>query len=921
MSNKLEKLNNLLALMQNDTITPAEVEKFLVMVLKVIKDSKENMEALSQESLSQMKEALEYISSEHQELLSIIDGKNSKLQNDITAKIEEAKKLLKEVKSVKPVHGKDGKDADEEVIVDKVLGRIKMPEIDIESPESILEKLNTLDGDFKLNSSLITLPEDTMIEIDGLKRQIKNGLGGSTARNLFQLQDVQVSNIQDNDILQYDNSNNTWRNVTPQSIENVNWGEITGTITDQTDLVTYIDSKIATVDTLNEISLLSNTTAKSLYQMTAGANPEFRASDTTTLTYWDNANKRFGVGTNTIRSKFEVLGAGSNTVGISNSIIGLQSTASAAHQWGMRLGATSGELNLDSNFGGVDVNIVKFERGGNVGIGVTSSPGAKLHVVSTTEQLRVGYDTTNRLSITVDSAGIPTFAPTGNSMVFKATSPAYIINVHQSDSTATAYRLGTYADSAESEYLFNAAAEAKISGRASSYIGLTAANYFGVGVSTPLAKLHANAPSTMSTVADTDGALRLSASSVTSAYLTAGISTNGYPLLQGGRTSDSTAQALLLQPFGANVIIGADGAGSAKLHVISTTEQFRIGYDTTNRLSVTVAATGSTTFALNGTSPVFTFSQSVLLPSGTVSAPAIGFASETNSGWYRSGAGVINLSVLGTSVLSASSSALTSTNVILAPSGTVSAPSFSFASETNSGWYRSAAGTISLSIAGVQRMSTTATTTSFATSLNLNGSNTPAINFGLDNTTANILSFDSSTATTQNVQFRMFRLTNTTGLSTGLTIHSADGTAGVNGFLSAKGNSYVGVLAGNFGVGVTSPLGKFESRSSSRIQIVGSYDVDNYISILTGVTGSTTFDLVGTSPLFRFDKSIGIGTAPDASARLDVSSTTQGFLPPRMTTTQKNAIGSPATGLVVYDTTLNKLAVYTGAVWETITSI
>jgi hypothetical protein len=64
------------------------------------------------------------------------------------------------------------------------------------------------------------------------------------------------------------------------------------------------------------------------------------------------------------------------------------------------------------------------------------------------------------------------------------------------------------------------------------------------------------------------------------------------------------------------------------------------------------------------------------------------------------------------------------------------------------------------------------------------------------------------------------------------------------------------------------------------------------------------------------------GTFTDvASAILNVNSTTQGFLPPRMTTTQKNTIASPATGLVVYDTTLNKLAVYTGATWETVTSL
>jgi hypothetical protein len=66
--------------------------------------------------------------------------------------------------------------------------------------------------------------------------------------------------------------------------------------------------------------------------------------------------------------------------------------------------------------------------------------------------------------------------------------------------------------------------------------------------------------------------------------------------------------------------------------------------------------------------------------------------------------------------------------------------------------------------------------------------------------------------------------------------------------------------------------------------------------------------------------SIGAGTTIDASAVLDVKSTTQGVLFPRMTTSEKNAIASPAAGLVVYDTTLNKLCVYTTA-WETITSL
>jgi hypothetical protein len=61
---------------------------------------------------------------------------------------------------------------------------------------------------------------------------------------------------------------------------------------------------------------------------------------------------------------------------------------------------------------------------------------------------------------------------------------------------------------------------------------------------------------------------------------------------------------------------------------------------------------------------------------------------------------------------------------------------------------------------------------------------------------------------------------------------------------------------------------------------------------------------------------LGIGTnTPVTSAKVQIDSTTQGFLPPRMTTTQKNAIASPAEGLVVYDSTLQSLSNYNGTAW------
>lgn len=68
-----------------------------------------------------------------------------------------------------------------------------------------------------------------------------------------------------------------------------------------------------------------------------------------------------------------------------------------------------------------------------------------------------------------------------------------------------------------------------------------------------------------------------------------------------------------------------------------------------------------------------------------------------------------------------------------------------------------------------------------------------------------------------------------------------------------------------------------------------------------------------------FAGDVGIGVVTNnAAALLQVDSTTKGFLPPRMTTAQINAISSPPDGLVVYNTTLSALCFYdaTGVAWR-----
>ncbi len=69
-----------------------------------------------------------------------------------------------------------------------------------------------------------------------------------------------------------------------------------------------------------------------------------------------------------------------------------------------------------------------------------------------------------------------------------------------------------------------------------------------------------------------------------------------------------------------------------------------------------------------------------------------------------------------------------------------------------------------------------------------------------------------------------------------------------------------------------------------------------------------------------FAQSMGInndGSSPDWSAMLDVSSTTKGFLPPRMTYTERNAITGAPAGLIVWcsNCEFGELQVYNGTTW------
>jgi hypothetical protein len=139
----------------------------------------------------------------------------------------------------------------------------------------------------------------------------------------------------------------------------------------------------------------------------------------------------------------------------------------------------------------------------------------------------------------------------------------------------------------------------------------------------------------------------------------------------------------------------------------------------------------------------------------------------------------------------------------------------------------------------------------------------------------------------------------TTGVSA---VGSGAGANGLSAQTTGTSGSNKAVYALSNGSGADENLAVYGEASGGATNKAGQFQA-------TG--GTNNYALVTTGG------NVGFGTGtPSSKAIVEMSSTTQGLLLPRLTTTQMNAISSPPEGLMIYNTDETTLAFYDGTAWQ-----
>lgn len=109
MKPNLDKIKEILQVLKEDTITPKELEYFVIQILGTIKNEREKFENISQEQVDKIDKAVISIEEKAIKASNFVDTKISKTKFDFIAEIEKIKNLLEVIKNIKSTPGKPGK--------------------------------------------------------------------------------------------------------------------------------------------------------------------------------------------------------------------------------------------------------------------------------------------------------------------------------------------------------------------------------------------------------------------------------------------------------------------------------------------------------------------------------------------------------------------------------------------------------------------------------------------------------------------------------------------------------------------------------------------------------------------------------------------------------------------------------------------
>lgn len=324
--------------------------------------------------------------------------------------------------------------------------------------------------------------------------------------------------------------------------------------------------------------------------------------------------------------------AGITTLAIGGALSGVTSITMTGAISGTTNISMSGTLDLGTNTisDGVLVGTWNFDSGtlyvdsANNRVGVNNaSPVVTCDIISTTEQLRVGYDASNYYSTTVGATGAVTFNAVGAGSAFSFSDNVSI--------TGTLSASGNFEINTNKFTVTASSGNTVVAGTLGVTGAATISNtiQINVGSSTPATLITGTVASFISSaLTSTNSYLNLQSGNIGSSGITLGDSDNDDV---ASITLDNNTNILTFTNSSTSFYFNSSGnlgigtsTISAKTHILATTEQLRIGYDASNYYSTTVGSTGAVTFNAVGSGSAFGFSDPITITPTNTSGGQLG---------------------------------------------------------------------------------------------------------------------------------------------------------------------------------------------------------------------------------------------------------------------------------------------------------